>query len=179
MEESLSMPANESVFCKSCYEKVNEADAFCNNCGYPLKGTEAEQRDFIANRTSQEIDLKDYNKKIKSAGIALYWVAAACLISGLVFYAVSKDDSTKVGVLIVNLILTMIFVFLGAWSKKKPLAAIISGSSLYGILIILNAIADPMSILSGIWVKIIIIAALIKGIKSAIDADRIKKELNL
>ena len=177
MEDNLAI--NAPVFCGSCNTQTNNADAFCDNCGYPLKGTQEEQNAFISDRTYKEIDLEDYNKKIRSAGVALYWIAGLCFVSGVIVYAIDKDESTRTGLLIINTILTMIFVFLGAWSKKKPLAAIISGATLYGILLILYAIDNPISIISGIWVKIIIIGALIKGIKSAIDAEKLKKELNL
>jgi len=179
MEDSLSIPANESVFCKSCYEKVNEADAFCDSCGYPLKGTETEQQNFITHRSVKELDLADYNNQIKKAGTALYWIAGILVFGGVLFYFTNSEDEDKLTLLIVNLVIAMIFVALGGWSQKKPLAAIISGASLYGIMVILNAIDNPLTIVRGIIFKIAVIAALIKGIKSALEAEKVKKELNI
>jgi len=175
MEDHLSIPANDSVFCKSCYEKVNNADAFCDNCGYPLKGTPEEQNIFISDRTYKEIDLEDYNKQIKKAGMTLYLIAAFTLLWGVILYATSKETAILIG----SVIISVIFVSLGFWSRKKPLAAIISGAALYAILIILSAIDNPLSILSGIIWKILIIGAFIRGIKAAIDAEKVKKELNI
>ncbi|MEO6523466.1 MAG: hypothetical protein ABIN91_17410 [Mucilaginibacter sp.] len=180
MEDNLSIPATKASFCSSCYTKVNEADAYCDNCGYPLKGTEIEQQNFITNRNVKEIDLEDYNKKIKSAGNALYWVAIACVLSGIILYATAAVDAEqKFATLITNLILAIIFIALGVWSRKKPFAALVSGACLYAIILILNAIQNPLSIISGIIIKIIIIGAFIKGIRSAIEAEKIKKELNI
>lgn len=175
MENSLSISANESVFCKSCYEKVNETDAFCDNCGYPLKGSETEQQDFIVNRTYKEIDLEEYTKQIKKAGMTLYLIAAFMLLGGVILYATSKETAILIG----SVIISGLFVSLGFWSRKKPLAAIVSGAALYAILIILSAIENPLSIVSGIIWKILIIGAFIRGIKAAIDAEKVKKELNI
>jgi len=175
MEESLPLHENTTAFCNSCNTAVSNADAFCNNCGYPLHGTEQEQMDFISNRTYKEIDLEDYNKQIKKAGMALYLIAAFALLWGIILYATSKELAILLG----SLIICIIFVALGAWSRRKPLAAILSGAALYAILIILSAIDNPITIVSGIIWKVLIIGAFIRGIKSAIEAEKIKKELNL
>lgn len=178
MGNELSIQPTEAALCGSCYAKVNDADAFCDKCGFPLKGTEEEQQNFINDRTTKEIDLEDYNKKIKTAGTALYWIAAVCALSGLILYGTGPQEQ-KIPLLVINLILALLFVGLGAWSRKKPFAAIISGAALYAIILVVNAIDNPLSIVQGIIMKIFIIGAFIKGIKSAIEADKVKKELNI
>ena len=80
---------------------------------------------------------------------------------------------------ITNAILVAAFVGLGFWARTKPVGALISGLSLYLIIHLLNAIVEPMSILSGIIAKVLIIGYLIKGIRSVLEADKIKKELNI
>jgi hypothetical protein len=179
MEEITSVTTPALTLCNACYKHVNEADAFCDNCGYPLKGTEKEQDYFIAVRNAKEIDLDAANKAIKRAGNTLYWIAGATVLMGVIFYFTIHDEASKIDLLIVNLILAGIYVGLGAWSRKKPLAAIISGFALYLIVFLLNAITNPTTIASGIIVKILFIGYFIKGIKSAIDAEKIKKELNI
>ncbi|MHB8208238.1 hypothetical protein, partial [Mucilaginibacter sp.] len=139
------------------------------------KGTQKEQDNFISVRNSKEIDLEDANKKIKTAGHSLYWIAGATVLSGFIFYFINKD----VDLIIINLILGGIYGGLGAWSQKKPLAAIISGFALYVLVFVLNAITNPSSIATGIFLKILFIGYFIKGIKSAIEAEKIKKELNI
>jgi hypothetical protein len=81
--------------------------------------------------------------------------------------------------LLTNLILAFVFLALGGYAHKKPLACIVSGLCLYVIVIILNAIADPATIARGALVKILIIGYLVKGIKSAIEIEKIKKEHNI
>jgi hypothetical protein len=179
MDDNLLIQPTEAAFCGSCYNKVNDTDAFCDNCGYPIMGTLAEQQAFVDNKMVKEIDLEDYKSKIKNAGNKLFWIAGIFAVSGFALYATGNDAEEKTNTLIGCLIISLIFVALGAWSRKKPLAALISGAGLYGIVIILGAIENPLSIISGIIWKIIIIGAFIKGIKAAIEADKINKELNI
>ncbi|MBW4889504.1 hypothetical protein KXQ82_07250 [Mucilaginibacter sp. HMF5004] len=179
MNDDLSIQTNEAALCGACYHTINDADAFCDSCGYPVKGTLEQQQAFVDNKMVKEIDLEDYNAKIKNAGNKLFWVAGIFAISGFALYATGNNAEEKTNTLIGCLIISLIFVALGAWSRKKPLAALISGAALYGIVLILGAIENPLSIISGIIWKVIIIGAFIKGIKAAIEADKLKKELNI
>lgn len=173
------MEAPSNINCACCATPFAEADIYCNSCGFPLKGTEEEQRGFIDNRTIKEIDLADFHKNIKSATNSLYWVAGLFALGGIIGGFMLQDKSEIVGHLIVYVILIAIFLALAVWGKQKPLPALISGLSLYVFVQVANAILEPASILSGIIVKIIIIAMLIKGIKAALEADKIKKEFNI
>lgn len=47
MEEFNSTTEQSEITCQCCKEKVNDADGFCQNCGFPLKGTTEEQGKFI------------------------------------------------------------------------------------------------------------------------------------
>lgn len=169
--------------CRSCYQSVTAEDAFCEGCGYPLKGTEFEQKNFMFDRSAKEIDLEDAKEKIRKAGNVLYWIAGATVLSGLILFVIgdSKNGnrSENAAVLLVYLILALIYVVLASWSKKKPFAAIVSGLSLYVIVIVFSAIVDPATIVQGIVIKCIFIGYFIKGIRSAMEAENIKKELNI
>jgi len=173
------MEAPSNINCTCCANPFAESDSYCNACGFPLKGTEDEQRDFISHRTIKEIDLADFHKNIKSATNSLYWVAGLFSLGAIIGGFMLQDKSEIVAHLIVYVILIAIFLALAVWGKQKPLPALISGLSLYVFIQIANAILEPASIVSGIIVKIIIIAMLIKGIKAALEADKIKKELNI
>jgi len=178
MEDVTPIPAQQTLFCDACSANTTTDDAFCTTCGYPLQGTEQEQRHFLSVREAKVIDLDDANKKIRRASVALYIIAGTTVVFGFATYAISKDPDTKNSVLITNLILGAIYAGLGFWCNKKPLAAIISGSALYGLILILNAIVNPLTIVSGLIFKIVIIGFFVRGIKSAIEAEKLKKELN-
>ncbi|MCZ4243859.1 hypothetical protein [Pedobacter punctiformis] len=169
-----------NTFCSCCYSKYTLDDIFCKNCGYPLQGTKHQQDSFISDRQIREIELEESNKKIKSATNSLYWIAGVLAFWGIIFFAMNQDSGNDGFVIfITNIILSISFLALGAWSKTKPAPALISGLSLFVIIQILNAVVSPISILSGIIFKVIIIGYLIKGIKGVLEADKLKKELNV
>jgi hypothetical protein len=178
MEDSLSIPALP-VECHACYAKGTSDDVYCTNCGYPLKGTEEEQQNFVLKKNFATIDLESFNKRLKTAANSLYYLGGAFAVYGIIFYLIKQDDPDATAMLLTNLILAFVYVALGGYTHKKPLACIVSGLCLYVIVIILNAIADPATIARGPIVKILIIGYLIKGIKSAIEIERIKKENNI
>lgn len=179
MENSISTPVLQTELCTYCNSKTETEDVFCTNCGYPLKGTELEQNNFVTQRSFNDIDLADLNKKLKNAGMSLYYLAGIFVISGFVNFFLSKDNPEVLAIVIPIFILAVLFLILGAYSAKKPLACLISGLSLYIIVQILSAIDDPVNIAKGIIFKIAIIGYLIKGIKSAIDIEKIKKDNHL
>lgn len=179
MENSLTQISPVTEKCAACYTDVSVEDAYCQHCGYPLKGTETEQKHFLSEREAKEIDFVEAHKAMKTARNALFYIAGATLVSGFVYYAMSKDPEVKNALLIINIILALIYALLGIWSRSKPLAAIISGSALFSLVFILNAIDNPLTILNGIIFKIFIVTYFVKGIKSAIEAEKLKKELNI
>jgi hypothetical protein len=168
---------NEGL-CNSCYRPFVTTDTYCNNCGFPFHGTKEEKDHHIANRTIKEIDLTDLKRSVESACNSLFWIAGVIGLSTIfIFFTASEDD--RFALLIMNVILIGAFLSFGVLGKTKPTTAMISGLSLYIIIQILNLIADPATIFSGIIFKIGIIFYLIKGIRAVLEADKIKKELNI
>lgn len=165
--------------CPCCINKPEPDDLFCNGCGFPLKGTQQEQDFFYSERNAKEIDLADLNNNVESARKSLYWIAGLSVISFLFGYFTANNEQDKFIILFTSVILIGAFLVFGVWSKTKPTAALISGLSLYLIIHTLNAIVDPATIFSGIILKVIIIVYLIKGIKSVLEVDKLKKELNI
>ena len=109
----------------------------------------------------------------------MYVLAVLSLIIGAVYYGVTSEVKNSMAVLITYLVLAALYVGLAVWSKKQPLPAMISGLALYIIVQLLGMIDDPTSIVKGIIFKIVITVYLVKAVRSAADAQRIKKELNL
>lgn len=179
MENQISAAVQLTENCAYCNTQAKPEDTFCTQCGYPLKGTEAEQNIFISARQVEEIDLFTYNKTLRQASNTLYYLAGIFILSGLAYFFIHKDEEDVVTVVITDLIMAAIFLVLGAYSKKKPLACIISGLSLYVIVQVLNAIIEPISIAKGIIIKIVIIGYMIKGIKSAMEIEKIRKEKHI
>jgi hypothetical protein len=64
-------------------------------------------------------------------------------------------------------------------SKKKPFAALLTALILYVTVIILGAFVQPTSLFSGIVIKVLVIAYLVKGTKGAYEAEDLKRKLKI
>ncbi len=173
------MQNNATILCDACFTKISESDITCDKCGYPLKGTPAAQKKFIANKNANEIDHYTYKKDLKISVRALYLAAAGCIITGVLQYGSDSDEELKFYALIVNLIFAFVFVALGAWIPKKPLSAILVGTMLYGGIQVLNLLYDPLTLTRNIIVKVAIVVVLIRGIVAGANIDKVKKELKI
>ena len=178
MPESL-IPAIAIAECKCCFVAINTADHFCQSCGFPLQGSEEEQSRFFTQRNYQQMQMHELNKKMESARNALYVLAAIFMLSGLFLFFVNRTEDSASGILITNTIVAVIFLLLGYWSAKKPLASIVSGMVLFVLVQLITIFDDPLSIFKGIILKIVIISYLIKGLMSALEAEKIQKQYNI
>lgn len=166
-----------STQCGLCAKSVSAEIAVCDTCGYPLHGTEMEQQTFLTLRSNKEIDLEEHDKKIRTSGLYLKVIGGISLVMGLVGCFTASDQEEGQAVLIVNIILAVIYFSLGFWSKYKPMTAIITGFIVFVLVILLNMLDEPASVLKGAILKIFVISAFIKGIISVSEANKIKKEL--
>lgn len=179
MDAQLTPITDETIYCKSCSAQATVDDQFCAGCGYPLKGTADEQKRFLMDKSYKELNLDEAQKQVKKASYALYYISGATLLGGLIVYGMNKDASQSGTILLVNTAIAVIFAAIGIWCIRKPLAAIITGASFYALIVILNAVSNPLTIVSGIIFKIFIVGCFIRGIKAALEAEKLKKELNI
>lgn len=165
--------------CRCCLEQINESDQFCKTCGFPLQGTEEQQNNFIYERGYKKMQVNELTNKASRAAVTFYIIAGLMLLSGIVMFFMNAQNDESSANLIVYGIISVLFLLLGVWSNKKPVAAIICGLSLYVVLILLQAAVDVSTIANGLIIKIFIIAGLVKALTSALEAERIKKQHNI
>jgi hypothetical protein len=164
---------SQQLLCRCCKKQVTETDDFCPNCGFPLKGTEAEQGKFIGryilNDSNSMGNAVNVDETTRKGGNALFVAAGFMVLGGLI---IMLRDETGDGpiLLLINIIVAAMYVGLGFWSKKNPFAAILVGLIIFVSLIIINAIVEPISIIQGIIVKVIVIGYLIRGLVAASKA---------
>jgi hypothetical protein len=154
---------------------LQEDETFCPNCGFPQRGAEAEQRRFIANFKVGKMQEENYVKAINKARIILFVLAGINLVLGALLGAVMNDPAT----IIASLFAAAIYGALGFWCKKKPFPAILTGFIVYITFIVIGALANPMSIVSGLIWKVIIISGFVYGYRGAKEAEHIKEQLEL
>lgn len=171
MEQISSTTAANS--CKCCCELYNEEDHFCKSCGYPLRASEQEQVNFIYRRAYEKTQIKELDGKSQYASIIFYILAGLLLLSGLVFFFIHPEDDTASMVLVLSGSIAVIYLFLGMWSAKKPIAAIICGLIFFIVSFFLGVR------LGGIIINFAIAGGLIIALVSALNADRKRKQHNL
>ena len=175
MEETTFTQKKDRLICDYCSEIISSQDQICANCGYPIKGDSEEQRKFISIKGRMKHELKELKTKIENAQITFYVLSGLFFLIGIVSYFTVKDSDLSLNMLIENLILCAIFLALGGWSKTKPVTSILLGLLAYIISQIVGVLGGFFPF-KGIMIKVFVIAILIKGLASAVDAERIKKE---
>jgi hypothetical protein len=126
--------------------------------------------------TENEFSTVGYDKHIRQARNAIFWVAGLLTFNVAVLF-IGADDVYEymwVDLLVYGLFIAG-FIFLGFFTKKKPYTAIIIALILYTLFILLNAVIEPMTIFKGILFKIITYVFLIKGINDAKEAQEMQK----
>ncbi|HYF70623.1 MAG TPA: hypothetical protein VD884_20955 [Ohtaekwangia sp.] len=159
--------------CENCNTPVTSGNKYCSHCSFPAGGDEHEKRSFRLIVSSRKRLLDDAQKKIKSAKITIYILAGIFFVAGIFFWVFQED----VGTLVVYLLMSLIYLILAAWCEKNPFGAILTAFVIYITLQVIAAFVDPVSIVSGIIIKVFIIAALVKGIRSAREAQNYRNEL--
>ena len=155
MENNLSI----GLKCYCCKAEYSASDKFCGKCGYPLQGTQEEQKKFSLNYTLNDFEKDVVKGRIGEARLILFVLAFFTAIYGLI--QLFRDSETVL--FVVNLILAGIYAGLGFWAKKKAFAAILTGGLIYVSIILLTAFVNPMTLIQGIIFKIIFIVAFIRS----------------
>lgn len=111
------------------------------------------------------------------------WILAICImqfLGGLVMYGIGisasgTDRTGPTAVLITTMSLAVIFFGLWLWGRKSPFPALLTALIVFVSFHLLDAVLDPMALLRGIIVKIVILAGLGSALKNAYVAKRRKE----
>jgi hypothetical protein len=72
-----------------------------------------------------------------------------------------------------NGFLCLVMLGLYFYSKRSPLVALVIALAVYGSVLVLNAILDPATIGQGLYMKLIVLAVLVKGVQSALELRKV------
>jgi hypothetical protein len=179
----------ENLHCPACKADIQLLDEFCAKCGNSLGAPDR----FLYNRSVEGATsaIRLLAALFAIFGVIMFFIARGPTQQALTNLEQFADHEilqpinghtytagelkTRViwehrGALIVNLLLSVIMLVLAWWSKWKPLSAILIATAIYAAVQVVGAIVDPMTIMQGIILKIIIIGVLVKGIKGALAA---------
>jgi hypothetical protein len=145
--------------CGYCAKDLPDAAVkFCPHCGYPQNGTEEERGTFLREKGREQQRASISHDRVNKARNALFWVAGLNMIP----YIILGEPVY----IVVGLVISLMFVGLALWSRKQPYPAILTALALYVLLILLAAIENPVSIFSGIIVKVLVLSALFYALRS-------------
>ncbi|MGN6398409.1 MAG: hypothetical protein ACTHMI_22755 [Mucilaginibacter sp.] len=177
LNESIENTA--SVKCPSCANLAFDSEVVCSQCNYPLKGTEQDQKDFLFDQDMRSIDVDTADKQLKKARNMLYYIAVIYILTGIITYAKNQHlPGASVG-LGLDMLLSLFFIILAVLTTKRPTLCIITGLTVFTIVIIANAIVNPLTLIQGIVMKIAAYILLFNGLKSAREAEKIRSQYPL
>ena len=114
------------LHCDACSAIIKEEDFFCQNCGFPIKAPGEERDAFINDRNFHAFELTEMQKKIKNASTSIFVISGFTAAAAVVIYFMTPETQNPLALMIINLVVAGIFLGLGFWCKKQPVAAIIS-----------------------------------------------------
>ena len=176
------------IKCRACGAEAKPYDQFCGACGQAMpSGEEHLHRKQVGAATNA---IKLLAGMFLVFGTLMFYIARAKAapllakleamdpnmvlpkpINGVMYSVATLHDQIAWepwSVLIVNLILAGAMIGLALWGRRAPLPAVLIATATYAVVLVGNAIMDPTTIGQGVIVKIIVIAILAKGIKSAL-----------
>lgn len=174
--------------CSACGAAAKPYDRFCGACGQPMPtGEEHFHRHQVGAATNA---IKLLAGMFLVFGTIMFFIARAQAapvlakleamdpnsafpspVNGVTYTVAALHDQVAWepwSVLIVNFILAAAMIGLALWGRRAPLPAVLIATAIYAVVLVGNAIMDPATIGQGLIVKIVVIAILAKGIKSAL-----------
>lgn len=176
----LQEPTAALTVCPDCDNAVVPGKIFCTNCGYPVNGTPEQKSNFDIEKYKLQAELDVTQSRIKNGTTTLYVLSGLALLGSFVIPTMmDMSGDEKKQTFITYIILSALYIGLAFLSKKKPFAALLTALILYVTVIILGAFVQPTSLFSGIIIKVLVIAYLVKGTKGAYEAEDLKRKLKI
>jgi hypothetical protein len=170
------------ITCPHCAAPNADGAAFCASCGkaLPVQGTTPRvieaQSGLASSHVGQSLQAEELRKLTRRAFTALIVVAVMQFLGAGLFLVVAqtapKAKVSQPKLMMVAGIMSAIgvgFIILAIWARKNPLPAAITGFVILVTLWVMDMIADPMTLLQGIILKIVIVAMLIRAIQAGLQ----------
>lgn len=187
-------PPGPTRMCPKCHANVPGDQAFCTNCGEPLQEGKTRREIPRSSSSSPLGSLVDeqHRKHIRGSRIAIMFVAVVTIIFSIIAWINLENEIARINrdptmvvledvvaqnrlIIGATFVIGLVFVGLFFWAKKNPFSACLTALIIYLTNIIVALGIDPSSLVRGIIVKIIIIAALANGVKSGLAFRKLKE----
>ncbi|MFK7748371.1 MAG: hypothetical protein AB8B65_08280 [Kordia sp.] len=161
--------------CPHCGVEVAKVAIICEDCKFPIAGTEKEKAIFIGRQTLNISKVASSEEVVTRTQIILYIVAAFKVFSAFLVYSNFKSVSDTIFYLVIALILG-VFAYL---LPKKPVVFILASLGVILGYYLLLYLLNPILVYSGILWKFVTIGLLLYALYTVVESNKIKKKYNL
>jgi membrane-associated HD superfamily phosphohydrolase len=167
--------------CSQCCYVNFDSNNFCTNCGFPIKEEGTSTLYHVRIKQRKEL-LKKTEKDVQTARAVLY-ILSIFFLSGISFLFGSLDNRYLLS--LVSITFSGLFFLLARWSYSYPFISIITG---FIIILTLSAVSifgqfvkafTTVIGVYGIFISMILIYFLLRGVQGAYKADLIKEEMEI
>lgn len=166
---------NTENICPSCKEEVSQVAVYCENCKFPVSGTDKEKAIFIGQQTLNKSKVVSSEAVISRTQIILYVVAGFQVLNAALVYLNFKSIADVIFYTIIALVIAVFSYLL----PKKPVLFILLSLSLIICYYILLFLINPILLYNGILWKCIIIMVLFYALYTVVESQKLKKKFNL
>ncbi len=149
------------IKCSQCGMENAMIAQFCEGC----RASFAAIQEQLRAADEEEADL--LRRQAKKASSWMFAVAVLAVI-GTVAPSISAGEEALIAALIGGSVIGALFMGLGFWARRNPLAASITGLVLLSVLWIADAVMDPRFIYRGIVIKVILVVVLVRAIRASL-----------
>jgi hypothetical protein len=165
----------EENICSYCKAEVSQVEVNCENCGFPLSGTEKEKAIWIGRQTMRKSKVDSSKKMVGKTRIILYIVAGLQALNGLLAYFMFNSFID----LVLHFIIGGMLAVFSYLSPKKPILFVSLALCVILFYYFLIYLANPMLLYQGIIWKFAIVMALLYTLYDAIESHNLKKKYKL
>lgn len=166
----------KKAHCPSCH-KVYSFDTrpdICYDCGFPFLGTEKEKSVHIGQNLLKKNVISDASSAAKKASNLLLILAAIYLFSAA-WSEFATPNGLEILYLIIYVWLVVCFIFCAAFLSKSPIVFSIIPLVALLLVYLLQFLANPASLASGIVLKLVSIGLLVFSISKNWEAQKLRK----
>ena len=189
VDDQLMVETGQTVItCDACGTTVKPNERFCGHCGHAMPTAETYMHRRNVKKAAGAITTLAVLFLL--SGLVLFFTGQAraqIALGKLQGMAASATYPTLVngkhytvaelrgritweprGMLLANLVLAAVMAGLAFWSRRSPLPAVLIAAATYAVVVVTNALAAPQTLAQGLFLKIVVVALLTRGIKAAL-----------
>jgi hypothetical protein len=126
---------------------------------------------------TEVFDYTPLKKNLKNGRTWLFVIAAIQLIMGVVEYSAAENNYVGWAAFGIDAFIGAVFFALALWSRKKPRLAFTIALVSYLVITLTFIMIDMSNLYRGIFLKIIVVIALVKANRDARKYEDIKRSL--